>query len=101
MKRFTRPSWYREHGAVIGYLILASAATIAIIGVLLIGIEGQKSHDAVCALRTDLIRRVHDSQQFLDAHPQGLPKAGISRADIERSIQGQKDTIHALRVADC
>lgn len=99
MKRLIRPAWYREHGAVIGYLVLSAAATIAIIGVLIIGREGQKSHDAVCALRTDLIRRVHDSDQFLKVHPHGIP--GISRADIQRGIDGQRRTIHALRVADC
>lgn len=91
----------RKHGAIIGYLILCGAVGLCIGEVLVVALEGRKSHDAVCALRADLIRRVGDTEAFLKTHPNGIPKAGISRADLERNLKGQRDTIHALRGADC
>jgi hypothetical protein len=99
VKRFARPEWYRENGAVIAYLILAVAVAVALADTFRNAQSGQQSHEAICALRTDLIRRVGDSERFLKEHPTGIP--GISRADIERSLHGQRETIHALAVADC
>lgn len=56
---------------------------------------------AICALQDDLERRVLNAQQFIEDHPGGIP--GISRADLERSIQNQQMTLAALspHLSDC
>lgn len=61
--------------------------------------DGRDAHKAICLLVQNLETRVSDSQEFLRHHPNGIP--GISRSDINRSIQGQQSTINALRKADC
>jgi len=58
-----------------------------------------QAHDAICALRAERIRGVHSTTAFLKEHPQGIP--GISRADLVRSIETQKQTVRAFRFADC
>lgn len=56
---------------------------------------------ALCALQDDLERRVLAGQQFIEEHPNGIP--GISRTDLERSIQNQQMTLGAIDpyLTDC
>lgn len=56
-------------------------------------------HRSLCALRAERIRGIVNGKKFLQEHPQGIP--GISRADILRSIETQKETVRAFRFADC
>jgi len=57
------------------------------------------AHKAICALRADRIHGIEEGKEFLKKHPQGIP--GITRADIERSITQQQETVRAFRFADC
>jgi hypothetical protein len=57
------------------------------------------STDALCALRTDLERRVESSQAFLVEHPEGIP--GISVKTIQDGIKNQTRTIRALQGISC
>lgn len=59
----------------------------------------RSTNSALCALRIDLEVRVASSEDFLVAHPEGIP--GISRADIEQSISNQLRTITALASLEC
>jgi len=54
---------------------------------------------ALCALRTDLERRVAGSKTFLAEHPAGIP--GISAKVIRDGIKNQERTIKALSGIDC
>ena len=54
---------------------------------------------ALCALRTDLERRVASSRAFLAEHPDGIP--GISAKVIRDGIVNQQSTISALSGIDC
>lgn len=56
---------------------------------------------ALCALQDDLERRVLAGSIFLEKNPNGV--AGISRGDIERSLENQQRTLSALEphLTDC
>ena len=56
---------------------------------------------ALCGLREDLHQRVVGSQNFLQVHPNGLPKLGVSAASIEEGIHNQERTIATLSVLTC
>lgn len=99
-KRFIRFSWYREH---VSLLIVTLGAVVALggvfAGILDVYQTSENTHKAVCALRAERIRGVQSSLRFLHEHPDGIP--GISRADILRSIDTQRETVRAFRFADC
>ena len=54
---------------------------------------------ALCALRSDLERRVTSSRAFLAEHPRGIP--GISAKVIRDGVRNQESTIRALSGIDC
>jgi hypothetical protein len=54
---------------------------------------------ALCALRTDVERRIISSEQFLENHPNGIP--GISAAVIRQSLTAQRETVDALSAVEC
>ena len=54
---------------------------------------------ALCALRSDLERRVASSRAFLAEHPDGIP--GISAKVIRDGLRNQESTIRALSGIDC
>lgn len=58
-----------------------------------------RNTQALCTLRTDLEVRVQTSEQFLHEHPGGF--AGISKATIKTSLDGQRRTIKALKGLSC
>jgi len=87
---------------------LTDAAVALGIGLVLVGIAvgvwkvydlADNAHKAICALRADRIQSIEDAQQFLRKHPDGIP--GITRRDIQRSIDQQEVTVRAFRFADC
>lgn len=59
----------------------------------------QQSTDALCALRSDLVKRVANSEAFLEEHPNGI--AGIPAKTIQDGIDNQKQTIRALGDLSC
>jgi hypothetical protein len=61
--------------------------------------EGRQAHDAICALKGDLARRIEASQDFLAKHPKGID--GISATDISISIANQQLTLDALSPVRC
>lgn len=61
--------------------------------------ENVRTTVGVCALRSDLQRRVVSSTKFLEEHPDGV--AGISPRDIRAGIDNQQRTISALRPLKC
>jgi len=60
-----------------------------------------ETHTALCTLNNDLERRLEDTVRYLERHPGKEPIPGISRADLRRSIQNQRDTLDALSVLEC
>ena len=64
-----------------------------------LGEQGRQARTAICVLRHDLQERVTASELFLRTHPDGFD--GVSAADIQASINGQRRTITALSGADC
>jgi hypothetical protein len=61
--------------------------------------EGRQAHDAICALKGDLARRIKSSEDFLVKHPKGID--GISATDISISIANQQLTLAALSAVTC
>lgn len=102
-QRLIHRAWYVQHKNLIGYLILVAAVVFALAGTRSNSQDTERvaaqTHAAICTLRADLQRRVDDGDAFLKRHPHGIP--GISRADIQRSLVGQRSTIKALAIADC
>jgi len=99
-ERLLRWSWWRHHAnglvLLIGVVIVLTGSFAAALRVYQ---TADQAHDAICALRAERIRGVHSTTAFLKEHPQGIP--GISRADLVRSIETQKQTVRAFRFADC
>lgn len=99
-ERLLRLSWWRYHAnelVVLVGVVLILAATFA--GVLRVYQTASQAHDAVCALRAERVRGIQSTKRFLAEHPHGI--SGISRADLLRSIETQKQTVRAFRFADC
>ena len=95
MRRYRSSSWT---DFVVGVaLVIVLAGTFA--GVLKVYQTADQAHQAICALREERVDGIKSAQRFLHKHPQGIP--GISRADIQRSIETQKQTVRAFRFADC
>ena len=100
MNRLILPSWYRKHLGLVAHACLALAVLALFVGVLQLRNDGEKAHTAICAFRSDLQQRAHDSRVFLFHHPDGVPGLA-TRADILTSIHNEQHTINALGVADC
>lgn len=64
-----------------------------------VGEDADRTTGALCALRVDLQSRVDQTETFLLSHPSGF--AGIPRATLNQSLEGQKRTIAALRTLQC
>ena len=62
-------------------------------------VRSNQSTVALCALRTDLDKRILSSQAFLIDHPQGV--AGIPAPVIRTQIANSQRTRHALRNLSC
>lgn len=88
-RRFNRLT---EFAVVIGVILVLA-------GVLKVYQTASNVHAAVCELRAERIRGIQDAKMFLKQHPNGI--AGISKADIERSIDQQQETVRAFSFADC
>src|SRR6266576_2955938 len=54
---------------------------------------------SLCALRSDLQRRVRSGERFLIAHPQGLP--GVPAATIQQGLDNERRTVQALSPLTC
>lgn len=61
--------------------------------------QGRKNTRALCAIRANAENRLEQTQQFLRDHPNGI--AGISVADLQRSLNAYTATIRSLDDVDC
>ena len=99
-KRVLHRTWWIEH---LNELIVIVGAIVILAGVfagvLRVWQTAEEAHHAICALRHEREQAIIDAKKFLSEHPQGIP--GITRADIERSIGTQEQTVRAFRFADC
>lgn len=96
MRRYRHSRAWTE--LVVGVaLIIILAGTI--LGVLQVYKTADQAHHAICALRAERVQGIKNARRFLEEHPKGIP--GITRADIQRSIATQKQTVRAFRFADC
>lgn len=88
---------------VSGIKLLAVTTIVLVVALILGGVkiyhDAGTTNKALCALRTDLNKRVAVSQGFLKEHPNGTP--GISRVVIQTSIANQSSTIEALSILSC
>jgi hypothetical protein len=90
--------WYRR--ALSAWIVLFTAVVIWQVGQNRDHArEGQQAHDAICALKGDLVRRIEASQDFLAKHPNGID--GISATDISINIANQQLTLDALSPVRC
>ena len=99
-ERLLRLSWWKENAnslVAVGGVLLILAGTFA--GILKVYSTADNTHKAICALRQERVDGVLAGREFLRRHPTGIP--GISRTDLERSIQQQQQTVRAFRFADC
>ena len=108
MKRLATLDWYRRNGVLVGNVLLVVIAAASLGGWYDNSradvARAEKTHAAICALRSDLVQRIASGNRFLHQHPNGvsLGKDGkITPADIQRSIKQQQRTVDALAVADC
>lgn len=79
---------------VVLYLALIS-------GGLKVYLDGKGTVDALCAFRQDIERRALASQDFLEEHPSGLPKAGITPKLILEQQANYQRTITSLKGLEC
>jgi len=62
--------------------------------------EGTETHEAICALVSDLETRTDGTRDFLKAHPHGIPGLA-SGSQIRESLRNQERTLAALSVVSC
>ena len=58
-----------------------------------------ETHSALCTLKNDIKVRHDAGVKFVNENPDGIP--GISRAQLDQSLNSQRDTLRALGVLDC
>ncbi len=75
-------------------------ATLALlVAVVVLTFYAFRTHDALCTLKGDLQRRHDAGVQYLVDHPEGI--AGISAADLQRSLTAQQSTLDSLHSLSC
>jgi len=62
--------------------------------------EGTETHEAICALVSDLQERTDSTKAFLITHPHGIPGLA-SGAQLRESLHNQRRTLSALSVISC
>lgn len=95
---WTTPSPLRRALWMFVAMTLVLYVMVAALG-LFVYTQAHQNKAALCALRTDLERRVAVSETFLEENPEGIP--GISPAALRTSITNQRLTIQALSGLDC
>jgi hypothetical protein len=99
-----------------GYLALVVAAALAI-GVLTIGLTrvsadtqdlaednaalADETHAALCAQRTYYGGQIARTEEYLETHPGPEPIPGISRSQLERSLEAYRDLKRSTDPLDC
>lgn len=59
----------------------------------------KSTNDALCTFKNDLQRRADGAREFLRTHPDGF--AGLTRTDLQRSIDNQQATLRSLTSLNC
>lgn len=82
-------------------LTVATVVLFLIVGGIALWVwsSARENHDALCALRGDLERRVTTSKKFLEDNPAGIP--GVDPAVIQAGIDNQRATVRALSGLSC
>jgi hypothetical protein len=62
--------------------------------------EGTETHEAVCALVSDLEERTQSTRVFLASHPHGVPGLATG-SQVRESLRNQERTLDALGVISC
>lgn len=98
MRRWLRRLWERLAItlSVLGLLTVLAAGLYKIVE---LSQDGKQAHDAICALKGDLSKRIDSSRDFLRDHPAGI--AGIPAATIKQGVDNQQRTLDALRDVKC
>lgn len=87
---------YFAVAAVLGYGILSNRATVNAVEE-----ASVRTDKALCSFVADLERRVETTRKYLDKNEGSEPIPGITRADLRRSINNQRMTLHSLGALDC
>lgn len=86
------------------WLLLISGVVVLALVVAVQGSNDAASNQAsdtkaLCAFRHELEDRAFNAQQFLQAHPHGIP--GISNSEIRQGILNEQATLAALKPLQC
>lgn len=90
--------------AAFGAVVLSAVLSVAAVagGVITNGnriSDIERVRDAVCNLRDDQIRRVHNTEVFLREHPNGIP--GISSELLRVDLRDRRRVVSALEPLKC
>lgn len=101
----------RENAALLAVACVALTAVAALVAVIVLRIQDQNridalsgsTHDALCAFKLDIERRLDTTTRFRDEIRTGRrhPIPGISTADLQRSIDTQRAALTSLATLDC
>jgi len=79
-------------------LVIATVVSYLLCGLIGLGafFLGNSLRVGVCNFQADLQQRIEASQEYLHDHPNGAPKLGVTRAQIEETIQNEERTRDSL-----
>lgn len=86
---------------VLLFVVALGATSTSVIGIATLNQshEGAIAKQALCSLKLDLEHRVDQGTAFLRANPNGA--FGLTKAQIQASIDNQKRTIDSLSALHC
>lgn len=102
-------AWWRHNIGTIAFVTLLAVAVGGFIRVEGVARNtqdaaelGVQAQSALCTFKSDLQRRVDESIEFLQTHPEPEPIPGVPREQFQVSINNQTETISTLdRVLSC
>lgn len=90
----------RLHRLMVKIIVIFAVGGITMsITVAYVFITSAKNQDALCSVRHDAERRVVQTEQFLDDHPEGIP--GIPVSTLQRGLEAAKETVKSLDNLRC
>lgn len=60
-----------------------------------------ETHSALCVFKQSIEDRIQTTEDYLKKHPGPEPIPGITRGDLRRSLDAQRQTLEALSILDC
>jgi hypothetical protein len=58
-----------------------------------------ENHRVLCGIKADYKRRLAQTREFVQEHPDGID--GISRSDLDRSVANLQATVDSYKALDC